>query len=510
VWPQWGVGNRQRVLWTCLSTFIVLVLAGHRGVQTHEASVTPFPVPEVLRPNIAFWTRVFTALDINSGVLHDADDVTIIYHTLTSLPLSARERQRVVERHRRHYQRILQALAQNQGQPRNQEEERVLALFRRKRTASVLRTAAQNIRFQQGLLERFTRGLTLSGAYLPTLQQIFADAGLPTELALLPHIESSFDNRAYSWAGAAGIWQFIPSTGRLFLTIDEVLDERLDIHRASIAAAKLLRQNYQELGTWPLAITAYNHGAQGMKRAVTTLHTKDFGTIVQRYRGPSFGFASKNFYAEFLAVLAILKDHTIHFKDLTFDAPLVYHTLELDAHVTLPTLEKYLELDRDEIVRWNPALRPMVLQAQRRLPKGYVLKIPHTHANAEEIQARWAGIPSHLKFAEQIRAVQYRVRRGDTLSTIARRFGTTTSVLADLNNLRRPHRLRVGQILRLPHTVKESKRYRVQPGDTLSTIAQRFGTTVSALAGLNDIERPYTIRPGQVLQLPPSSSQNIG
>jgi LysM repeat protein len=126
------------------------------------------------------------------------------------------------------------------------------------------------------------------------------------------------------------------------------------------------------------------------------------------------------------------------------------------------------------------------------------------------MQARWAGIPSHLKFAEQIRAVQYRVRRGDALSTIARRFGTTTSVLTDLNNLRRPHLLRVGQVLRLPHAVQESKRYRVQPGDTLSTIAQRFGTTVSALAGLNDIERPYTIRPGQILQLPPSSSQNIG
>jgi membrane-bound lytic murein transglycosylase D len=503
------VDNRQRALWACLSAFIVLFLAGHRGVQTHAASVTPFPVPEVLRPNIAFWIRVFTVLDVNSGVLHDADDVTIVYHTLTALPLSARERQRVVERHRRHYQRILQALAQNQGQPRNQEEKRVLALFRRKRTASVLRTAAQNIRFQQGLQERFTRGLIDSGAYLQAIQQIFADVGLPTELAFLPHIESSFNNRAYSWAGAAGIWQFIPSTGRLFLTIDEVLDERLDIHRASVAAAKLLRQNYQELGTWPLAITAYNHGAQGMQRAVTSLKTRDFDTIVQRYRSPSFGFASKNFYVEFLAVLTILKDPTVYFKDLTFEAPLVYHTLELDAHVALPTLERYLELDRDEIVRWNPALRPMVLQAQRRLPKGYILKIPQTHASAEEIQARWADIPPHLKFAEQIRAVQYRVRRGDTLSTIARRFGTTTSVLTSLNNLKRRHVLRVGQVLRLPHAVQESKHYRVQPGDTLSTIAQRFGTTVSALAELNELGRPYTLRPGQVLQLP-SSSQNIG
>jgi membrane-bound lytic murein transglycosylase D len=447
-------------------------------------------------------------LDTNSGVLHDADDVTIIYHTFASLPAHPRKRQHVIDRKRHHYQRILHALARSHGRPRNQEEKQVLALFTQP-TSRTLHTAAQNIRFQQGLRDQFAQGLARSGAYLHEIAQIFTNAGLPADLAFLPHIESSFNNLAHSWAGAAGVWQFIPSTGRRFLTIDEVLDERFDIYRASTAAARLLRENYQELGTWPLAITAYNHGVYGMKRAVETLQTKDFGTIVQRYRSPSFGFASKNFYAEFLAVLAIVKDPTTHFADLAFDTPLAYNTLELDAYVTIPILEKHLGLDRRDIARWNPALRPSVLQAHKRLPKGFVLRIPQAHLSLEELQARWDGIPAHLKSSEQIRTTEYRVQPGDTLSTIARRFGTTTSVLAALNNLKRSSLIRVGQRLRLPHTVQQSKSYRVQPGDTLWTIAQRFDTTVPALATLNDIPPPYTLHAGQHLRLPQPSVQQV-
>ena len=345
---------------------------------------SPFPVPEVLRPNISFWKRIFTVLDTNSGVLHDADDVTIIYHTFASLPVHPRQRQRVIDRQRHHYQRILYTLARSRGRARNQEEKQVLALFTRQ-TPGALRNAAQNIRFQQGLRDQFAQGLARSGAYHHDMAQIFTNAGLPADLAFLPHIESSFDNRAHSWAGAAGVWQFIPSTGRRFLTIDEVIDERFDVHRASAAAARLLRENYQELGTWPLAITAYNHGVYGMKRAVETLKTKDFGTIVQHYRSPSFGFASKNFYVEFLAVLAIVKNPTAHFAELAFDAPPAYNTLRLDAYVTMPILEKHLGLDRHDIARWNPALRPSVLQAQKRLPKGFVLKIPQAHLSPEEL-----------------------------------------------------------------------------------------------------------------------------
>src|SRR5262249_43765955 len=168
---------------------------------------------------------------------------------------------------------------------------------------------------------RFAQGLVRSWTYLPDIERIFADAGLPSELTLLPHIESSFENRAMSKVGAAGIWQIMPATGRRYLRVSDDVDERLNIRASTMAAAQILRENYDMLGTWPLAITAYNHGANGMKQAVTTVGTTDFGVVVQRYRGPLFGFASQNFYAEFLAAIDLVKNYKHYFGDILFDEP---------------------------------------------------------------------------------------------------------------------------------------------------------------------------------------------
>src|SRR2546430_3740825 len=112
----------------------------------------------------------------------------------------------------------------------------------------------------------------------------------------------------------------MPATGRRFLRVDRAVDERLNIRTATLAAARLLRENYEKLGTWPLAITAYNHGANGMKQAVDTVGTTDFGVVVQRYRGPLFGFASQNFYAEFLAAIDLVKNYKQYFGDILFEA----------------------------------------------------------------------------------------------------------------------------------------------------------------------------------------------
>src|SRR5262249_10547620 len=165
------------------------------------------------------------------------------------------------------------------------------------------------------------QGLVRSWAYLPEIERVFADAGLPSELTLLPHVESSFENRALSKVGAAGIWQIMPATGRRYLRVSDDMDERLNIRASTMAAAQILRENYDMLGTWPLAITAYNHGANGMKQAVAAVGTTDFGVIVQRYRGPLFGFASQNFYAEFLVAVDLVKHYKQYFGDILFEAP---------------------------------------------------------------------------------------------------------------------------------------------------------------------------------------------
>ena len=142
------------------------------------------------------------------------------------------------------------------------------------------------------------------------------------------------------------MWQIMPATGRLYLRVDRNVDERLNVRAATLAAARILRDNYEKLGTWPLAITAYNHGANGMKRAVDTVGTTDFGVIVQRYRGPLFGFASQNFYAEFLAALEVSQNYKQYFGDLLFAEPSWPGTLEARTVGEPSTFSAFVEPSR--------------------------------------------------------------------------------------------------------------------------------------------------------------------
>src|SRR5262245_20063059 len=135
------------------------------------------------------------------------------------------------------------------------------------------------------------------------METIFEREGLPVALTRLPLVESCFNVRAYSKVGAAGIWQFMPSTGRYYLRIDNAVDERRDPVTATVAAATHLKGNYEVLHSWPLAITAYNYCRAGMANAVSTVGSSDIVDIIQHYHGPAFKFASRNFYAEFLAAL---------------------------------------------------------------------------------------------------------------------------------------------------------------------------------------------------------------
>jgi membrane-bound lytic murein transglycosylase D len=431
----------------CLCVAVLFLFA---QLAVARVASAPLPVPDALRPNIAFWKKVFTKWGTRNGILHDTTDVRIVYHVLPKLPESAQQRRRLVNRYRRHYKTILLRLAQGKRHRLSADERRVLALFKGKQTPRVLRAAAHDIRLQIGLRDRFAKGLVRSGAYLPTINRILAAAGLPRQLGWLPHVESSFNSRAYSKSRAAGMWQFTRGTGKRFLRIDRAIDERMDFERATVAATQLLQENYQELGTWPLAITAYNHGAGGMKRAVTQLRTRNFSTIVKRYRSRSFGFASKNFYAEFLAAVEVAQNHQRYFPGLVFDTPQAYHYLTLDAPISLQTLAKHLGVPAQDLAEWNLAIRPAVRRGHRSLPKGYTLHLPHDRLTSAQIRARWASIPASAKTALRARAGHYRIRSGDTLSVIAQRHRTSVAKLVDLNDIDQANAIKAGQLLRLP------------------------------------------------------------
>ena len=240
------------------------------------------------------------------------------------------------------------------------------------------RPAASDVRFQLGQSDRFRAGLVRAGAWETHIAEVLANLGLPAEIAALPHVESSFDPYAYSKVGAAGLWQFMRSTGRRFLRIDAAVDERLDPYRETEAAAQLLSYNYRLLGSWPLAITAYNHGAEGMRRARDQLGTDDIVRIVREYHSPTFGFASRNFYVSFLAALTIAQNPEKYFGGLARSSEGGFSELKMPATASLGTLVRALGVDRETLRSLNPALRPAVWSGQRVVPAGYVLRLPGT------------------------------------------------------------------------------------------------------------------------------------
>ena len=264
----------------------------------------------------------------------------------------------------------------------------------------------KRLRFQQGLKENFLAGLKMSGRYLPLMEEIFRKEGLPVELTRLPFVESSFNVHARSKVGASGIWQFMRSTGRLFLKINDVVDERNDPLRATEAAAKLLRGNYESLRTWPLAVTAYNHGRKGMMRAVRKVGSEDLEDVVDDYRSRTFGFASSNFFTELLAAIEVERHAEQYFGKVEREKPLRFYEVPLTSYIDINELAHFLKLDLAEIRTLNPAILDAAYSGKRLLPIGYKLRLPLPEDQSPDSAARvfLAGfdqIPAMYKFSGQ-------------------------------------------------------------------------------------------------------------
>ncbi|MFQ5432099.1 MAG: transglycosylase SLT domain-containing protein, partial [Nitrospinota bacterium] len=333
------------------------------------------------------------------------------------------------------------------GSCKNIDECLIAAMFDNKTDRSTYYKAARRVRTQFGLANRFLEGIEISGMYMDEMRVIFSENSLPLELLALPHVESSFNVHAYSKYGAAGIWQFTRSTGRRFMKINYTCDERLDPVKSTKAAAKLLKKNYQTLGSWPLALTAYNHGLTGMKRAKKR-YGDDIIEVINNYKRRTFGFASKNFYAEFLAAAKIMEHPEKYFSHVNLNPPMRYDSVEIPNYIPVKILKTHFHYDPREIARLNPSLRPPVWGGFRRIPKGYNLKLPEgEQGRFEEV---YESLPKKFRHSGQVRQKWYYVKRGDALSTIARRFRTSIASLQDINGIYNSHRIYSGQKLQIP------------------------------------------------------------
>jgi membrane-bound lytic murein transglycosylase D len=484
-----------------------------------------FPRPKSIEPQIRFWKAIFAEYSQDQVVVHDTVDLDKVYRVLDFRDLRANgvgeiQLERVREEQSKDavasVKAALRALDASGGRPRTDEQRRIAALFATDRRAGRYRDAIEQVRTQRGIRERFREGLIISRHYLPEMERIFRAERLPVELTRLPLIESCFNVEAYSKVGAAGVWQFMPATARRFMTVGSLVDERLDPLIATRGAANFLRENYASLGTWPLAITAYNHGPGGMRRAARTVGTKDIGVIIARYRGATFGFSSRNFYPEFLAAVEIEREAERHFGPLAAAAIPASVVRSLDYSVGIDVAARLAATDRATLTLLNPALLPPVVRGTYDIPRGYGLRLPVV-ADAG-FETRLAALAAERRVtstrptppnepAPGTTVARHQIRRGDTLSGIAQRYGVSVSALQQANGLRGTT-VQTGRTLHIPATrtvmtrSASTRSHRVERGQTLTHIAQRYGVSVARLRAANGLGGSSLLRTGRLLRIP--------
>ncbi len=358
----------------------------------------------------------------------------------------------------------------------------------------------------------YTRWLQRSSTYRPLMYAHLEEAGLPADLVYLSMIESGYNTHAYSHAHASGLWQFIPSTGRIYdLRVDWWVDERRDPELSTQAAVAFLGELYRMFGNWELAWAAYNCGPGRVRRGMRRTGAEDFWTLATAAPLPR---ETRNYVPKIMAAAIVGKyPERYGFTDIAFQPELVYDTAVVEGSVELGVLARSAGIDEGTFRRLNPALRRWATPTgttEVRVPQG----------TAAAFTAALADVPAR----ERVAMVRHQVQRGDTLSGIAARYGVGVSELVRVNQIRRADQIFVGMNLIIPGAAEQvadvasvratdaspaasssssasrPQAHTVRRGDTLSRIAARHGVSVSDLQQWNELNGT-TIHVGQELTL---------
>lgn len=368
--------------------------------QTQALGWSPdaFKVPDSMQDRVQFWEDIYTKYSSDQGIIHDSKYVNIVYEGLDFSDITARpdlsDRQKERERRKRvkaKKKEVAERLKHLQSvtDPTflTGDDLRYWGMFARIDDPKKFSEAAgrKRLRFQLGQRNQFIAGIYMSGRYLRQMEEIFKQEGLPIELTRLPFVESSFNLKARSRVGASGLWQFMRSAARPYMRMDGSADERNDALQATRAAAKKLRDNFEMLKSWPLAITAYNRGPSGVKKLTEKYNTTDISELLDVRKG-RFGFASANFYASFLAALDVEKNADKHFGSLEVLPELRGADVRIIKSVYARDFMKWFGNDMDTAKLLNPSITDGVWKNRIPLSRKHILRVPLL----QEAQARGA------------------------------------------------------------------------------------------------------------------------
>jgi membrane-bound lytic murein transglycosylase D len=361
--------------------------------------------------------------------------------------------------------------------------------------------------------EAFGRWLSRSERYIPMMKVVLKQQGLPEDLVYLAMIESGFSPDAYSVARAAGPWQFMPDTAKGFsLKINPWIDERRDPLKSTVAAAIYLKELYNLFNKdWYLAAAGYNAGEHKILRAINKYNSRDYWELS---RGSFLKRETKDYVPRLLAAAIIAKDPVRYgFADVAYLPPIEFDSVTIPAKTDLELVATICGVPHETIRQLNPELLMWCTPPDY---PNYELKIPK--GMKELFLTEYAKVPEEKRFTEKVIYTRYRAKRGDTLTSVARRFGSTTNVIADLNNLGR-HRKLAGRTLLVPVQVDTleptsaarvadnsdlasankgfTKFYTVKKGDTLDKVAKRFNISTRVLAAWNNLKGKVALKPGR-------------
>lgn len=406
-------------------TFIAIILSFWISTLISEDK---WSYDKSLTPDIQFWKEIFTQYKTNQYILHDAENLSIIYKIVTfDSTISEYYKEKQLERIKKEIKNILLRYAGGRDSTGHQTflEKHIWEQYVDVKNPLIYKRAANQIRAQQGMRENFAAGLGRSLIYIPIMKGVFRNNGLPEELAYLPHIESSFNPLARSKAGAAGMWQFMRSTARRYMKVNRIIDQRYDPIISTQAAAKLLQYNYEQTGNWGLAITAYNFGLAGIKNAIKK-YGPDYLKVRESFNHRKFKFASRNFFPEFLAVIEIMEEYRKYFPDIKpihLEPSMCY---QLKAYITLPLLVKQLQISMSEFKSLNPIFTRRAIKGWVKVPAGYWVNLP-LESNLAKLDSYFRK--NHLELTEK------------SLSSNRILNGNHTKIVSGTDKVQKPHEI---------------------------------------------------------------------
>lgn len=325
-------------------------------------------------------------------------------------------------------------------------------------------------KFETKRRDFFARAFDRSGRYVPLMMEILEEEGLPPELAYLPLIESAYRPDAVSHAGAVGPWQFIQGTGKRYgLRMDRYVDDRRDPEKSTRAAARYLKDLYEMFGNWSLSLAAYNTGEMRISRIQDTRGVDSFWDMMEQgYLHPE----TRDYVPMFFAIVQIARaPQTYGFDDIV-DDPVSFEIVKVDRSVSLDKIAELAGASAREVIELNPALIRRVTPPDR---DGYEIRIPAGSSQTFATRyAKWTRYAAASKQPVASGAAVYRVRKGDTPASIAKRFGVSVETLMRLNGWKDPRRLIPGQRVRFPAPPKSGgTRVASASGETLQIAAGR-------------------------------------